>query len=104
MSSIPFVRNPILQLIEENPNWKTLDAIFVNFSAYQKILKDSSFNQNSCIWHRENLEIAGKEYPSLSYQLRQIRFDLWIVEWIEFDGTRQYFDSNPLGSSILIAA
>ncbi len=104
MSSIPFVRNSIPQLIETVPNWKNLDSIFVNPSAYENLQRDSSFEQDSSIWSRENIEIAGKDYPSLSYQLRQIRFDLWIVEWIEFDGTRQYFDSNPIGSSIVIAA
>ena len=104
MSSIPFVRNPIVQLIEANPNWKDLTSITVNFSAYENLKKDSSFVQDSSVWTRGEIEIAGKGYPSLSYQLKQIRFDLWMVEWIELDGTRQYFDSNPLGCSIHIAA
>ena len=104
LSSIPFVRNQILQLVEENPNWKNLNSITINFSAYEKIKRDSSFKQEGSVWTRDEVEIAGKCYPQLSYELKQIRFDLWMVEWIEFDGTRQYFTSNPIGSSLHIAA
>lgn len=86
-------------LIEKVPNWKSLSSIYISSFAYEGMTKVPLLKQNGSIWTREEVdEENGKYYPPLSFKLKQIRFDEWIVEWIEYDGTRQYFTSNPIGS------
>lgn len=87
-------------LIEKVPNWKALPSIYIDSFAYERILNDPYLKQNDSVYSREEVivEDTGKYYPSLSFSLKQIRFDEWIVEWIEYDGTRQYFTANPIGS------
>lgn len=87
-------------LIEKVPNWKSISSIYISSSAYERISKDLYLKQNGSVYSREEVivEDTGKYYPSLSFSLKQIRFDEWIVEWIEYDGTCQYFTHNPIGS------
>ena len=86
--------NSISYLIEQIPNWKNLDAIFIsNLNDFKDDVwtdKEVS-NEDSC------------EYlPQISCGLKQIRFDLWAIEWIDFDGWRKHFSTNPLGKSAYV--
>jgi len=86
-------------LIEQTPNWKSLSSISMNTFAYEQMKNDPYLKQNDSIWSREELVIDGKYYPSLSYEVKQISIDLWVIEWIEYDGSRHYFTKNPIGSA-----
>lgn len=88
--------NSISYLIEQIPNWKNLDAIFVsNLYGFDNNLwtnEEESSNEDSC-----------ECLPPLSCGLKQIRFDMWCIEWIELDGWRKHFSTNPLGKSAYIS-
>lgn len=91
-------------LNEQIPNWKALDSIFISNSIRTEMEQNPFFKQDGNIWTREELsdQNAGKYYPRLSYELRQIRCDLWMIQWIELDGSRRYFTSNPVGNSLVV--
>ena len=90
-------------LIEQIPDWKSLDSIFITASDYAKMKKDTRLNHDDSVWTREEFEADGKKHPALLYELQQVRFDLWIVAWIQYDGYRKDFTSSPLGNSIHIS-
>ena len=89
--------NSVSYLIEQIPNWKELDAIFISAL--------SNFETNDDIWtSKEVSNEASDEYLlSMSCGLKKIRFDMWTIDWIEFDGCRKYFSSSPLGKSAYIS-
>ncbi len=105
MFSIPSTCFSLIDYVIENfPNWNNLDSINIYSSAYDK-MKDSPYlQQSNNVWTREVslTEDNGKYLLPLSYELKQIKFDLWQVLWIEYDGTRKYFATNPIGKSICI--
>jgi len=87
--------NSINYLIEQLPNWKEFDAIFVS--------PPNGLTDN--IWTDTEVsnEDFGKYLPSLSCGLKQIKFDMWAIEWIEFDGWRKHFSTNPTGKSAYVS-
>lgn len=85
--------NSIFNLIEQIPDWKNLDAIFIG---NLDILKASP--------SKTNIDITGISKDStLSCSLKQIKFDMWAVDWIELNGFRKTYSSSPLGNSIYIS-
>lgn len=103
--SIPSTCFSLIDYVIENfPKWNELDSITICVSAYDK-MKDSPYlEQSNNVWTREVslTEDDGKYLLPLSYELKQIKFDLWEIVWIEYDGTRKYFTNNPNSNSICI--
>lgn len=89
---------PVAYLINQVPNWQDFESIYINSSVYDGIKENSLFKLDDNMWLKKENKAQGEYSPSLSYRLRQISFDLWIVEWIEYNGIRKYFTSKPIGS------
>ena len=103
--SIPSTCTSMIDYVIENfPKWDDLDSITIYSSTYDKMKDSPCLQQSNNIWTREVslTEDDGKYLLPLSYELKQIKFDLWEVLWIEYDGSRKYFTNNPIGRSICI--
>ena len=85
--------NSIFNLIEQIPDWKNLDAIFVG---NLDILKANP--------SKTNIDITETfDDSTLSFSLKQIKFDMWAVDWIELNGFRKTYSSSPLGNNVYIS-
>lgn len=83
-------------LIESIPYWRELVSVLISYSAYKRMSEGSFLMQNGNIWVEEGTTINGVYYPSLSYELKQIKFDLWEILWIEYEGKKYEFSPKAL--------
>lgn len=90
-------------VLKEIPNWETLDSICMCSSAYnKKVISCPGLKHDDNVFTREQSEDIDKCLPLLSFELKQVKFDMWAFKWIEQDGARKYFIDYPIVNSIFL--
>ena len=94
--------SPIHYLMETTKYWSESDSILIGISAYKEMGENPFLKQNGNIWIAEEATINGRCYPALSYELKQIKFGLWEVRWIKYDGKCYEFSTKKFGESFYL--
>ena len=79
-------------LIKTIANWYDYDCIFFDKFNYVKLSNSHFINRTSAC---EECYIDGITSPPLFYQVKQVKFDLWEILWIEVNGKRYNFSKKP---------